>query len=650
MGVLVDATAAYPVAASLLGTSSWLQAERIEQRHLTPGRGLATFVRELAQLDLERLMSHPEDWPALAGLALVQPDDDQLAVRGRELGTVEDHTATLPVGPGSVPVWCGVPRVVASRLRTGRMPKLLEAYTFRPLGVVEGAKAVELPGGIVFDPRLDRPRRGHRYRDLPIALAAVGLLAKTGPLDGDDRAQAQRLKGGVKVARNVAAYGGPVEYNPSLRAHGAWGPDGKLAKPIHEEPGWLTDPVAGSLVVAGCELLLTLLEVLIERAGGSTAFVDTDAAYVPLSPDGGPITVEGRGADGAPIACEVGTLTATALVRILNRFGPIARSTGLRIPAQRLRRPDGKIFTVRSIFKVTDENLAPDDTWAQDLTCRAIAKKRYVLTRRGLGGEVISVKSSAHVIGTLANFRNDGTLDQDRIEEAWRVAPSLDGDRPILTAHLDLTEPVLQPLVLVHPRDWRALRTLRFSSTCLDGIRPFESVLVPFPLGRPRARLIASNEPDRTRRGGLTFRDPDGNAWSVRTPEQVGGFSGVGPSRVQVSPSLGDWVRDYMGSPEVLALGPDGEPCAERTSGPLRPLPVRVVSRRVGGQEPHRSRDEESVLGWDVQRAQRELGRSCRAPGCIEALSGRQRLWCERHRRYPGTRRAAWTQGKGGRT
>jgi len=118
----------------------------------------------------------------------------------------------------------------------------------------------------VFDPRLDRPHRGTRFRDLPTALAELDLRAKAGALTGLEPAQMRRLRGAVKVARNGAAYGGPSEFNATAEAHGAWGPDGKLPRQIHEEPGWLTDPVVGSLVVGGCELLLTILEALVQEA------------------------------------------------------------------------------------------------------------------------------------------------------------------------------------------------------------------------------------------------------------------------------------------------------------------------------------------------------------------------------------------------
>ena len=51
-----------------------------------------------------------------------------------------------------------------------------------------------------------------------------------------------------------------------------------------------------------------------------------------------------------------------------------------------------------------------------------------------------------------------------------------------------------------------------------------------------------------------------------------------------------------MSAPEPMSLGQDGAPCNERTIGPLTPMLVRVVARRVGGQEPHRRRNEEAVF------------------------------------------------------
>jgi hypothetical protein len=113
-----------------------------------------------------------------------------------------------------------------------------------------------------------------------------------------------------------------------------------------------------------------------------------------------------------------------------------------------------------------------------------------------------------------------------------------------------------------------------------------------------------------------------------------------------VVPSIRGWLTDFFRSPEHLTVGPNGRPCSELTVGPLEPLTVRITRRRYTGQEPHRRRDEEAVLGWDVQIGQLEVARTCQAPGCDAELVRRERRWCERHKRYPGTRRRAWVLGR----
>lgn len=128
---------------------------------------------------------------------------------------------------------------------------------------------------------------------------------------------------------------------------------------------------------------------------------------------------------------------------------------------------------------------------------------------------------------------------------------------------LDLSEPVLQPLIIGSPRDLRALRRLCFSSVNPSGMRPFDEVLIPWPLGMPRARLIA-NLPDSN---APTFRDPDGNPWVVRTSEGVEAFGDTSAARVQVVPTLGGWLREHITAPEPLTLGSDEQICGGGDEG-----------------------------------------------------------------------------------
>jgi hypothetical protein len=649
-GVLVDGTAAYPVVGALMGTTRWLQAERIEERLLTPGHGLASLLETLAALDVDRLLREPETWELLTCCLLVDPDDDVLAVRGRRPGDQEDRTTTTRIAKGRRPIWQTGPRVAASHLITGRMPRVLRAYSWSSRGIVPACMSVTLPGGIRFNPRQRRRRVGDSFKDLSLAISEMVLRARSGALEDLDALARERLAGAGKVARNAVAYGSAVEFNDSDRSHAVWGPHGRLPGSATEEPGSLADPAVGALATAGCELMLTLLELLVSSAGGTVAFVDTDAAFVLVTETGTPIEIEGRGSDGRGVPQTAGTITFPALVEILNRFRPLAEATRLSIPSYDVIH-DGNGYrlpsvqppgSLRSVFKVTSENLVDGDLWRPGTFCYATAQKRYMLARES-GERFTSPKPSAFVLGTLANFRPGGALDWDAVEDAWRIAPDLfEGIGHATPGAIDLSELVLQPMTMAAIRDWQGLGALRFSTQNPSGIRPFETVLVPVPLGEQRGRLVAHFEPDRTMWADLEFRDPRSKPWVIRTPGQLKLGTGAHGARVQIVPSLGEWLVGYFTNPEPMSLGPDGHACGGRTHGVLSPQAVRIDALRVAGQETHRRRDEESVVGWDRQEHQAEFARYCRAPGCRFVLTGRQRMWCDRHRQYPGGRRRDW--------
>ena len=648
---LPDVIAAYTAIGEFTLTNYWLQADHIEQRHFRPGHGLEGFVHRLASLTIEDLLTKPELWPELAGVGLVESNEDVLAVRGRAfeaghgLGRDDDSTILAPVAAGSVPIWQGLPDVVASFILTDRLPRILEAYTWAPVGVTPSARPVTLPGRVAWDPRLDR-RKGSSFPTLAGALAEIVLRCKDDALPGIDAPAGRRLGGCVKVARNGVSYGAAVEYNPGRRSHPMWGGTGHACGVVgttKEEPGELIDPPVGMLATSGCRLLLGLLERLVRDAGGHIAFMDTDAAAIVATPDGGDLipVPGGPHRDTDDREC-VRALSFDEVVEILDRFRPLAVATGLSIPAWRVRR-DGDAFTMErttpsradlhSLFKITSECLE-GDRWVRT-EALAVSTKRYVLFRRDAAGKPVSAKPSAHVLGTLANFRADGVVSWDTASEAWELGLSWLGVGPSpvpAPRHLDLTQPVLQPFAPNDPRDFRALGEARFTVERPGGFRPFEELLVPVPVGRGHGRIVAPAEPDPARWSHLELTDAKGRSWLAGTIAQVtAGILGLGRGRGArrlVATDLESWLGSYFERPELGTLGPDDAPCGPQTKGILRIRPIRIVRVHVAGAEPHRRRQEEAVLGWDVRVAQDVPGQSRICIGCGGALEGTARTWC----------------------
>lgn len=674
---LSDGIAAYPATGELLGTGRWPQAERIEQRHLRRGHGLEGFVRWLLSLTVADLLTKPGLWRELAGVAFVEPDGDLLAVRGRAfqagqgLGAETDETLLAPIAAGSQPIWEGLPDVVASKILTGRLPRMHEAYTWTPVGVPPGAKSVTLPGGVVWDPHLER-RFGSRFPTLVAALAEIGLRSKDGTLRGLDQDQQDRVGTCAKNARNGIAYGVAVEYNPSNRTHPMWGGTGRgslgVVGATKEEPGELVDPPVGMLATSGERLVLAILEHLVAEAGGSIMFMDTDSAAIVATPDGGELLAVPGGphVDAEGRECVL-ALSFDQVVVILDRFRPLALATELSLPAFRVRR-DGDGFRMQrtnpsranllSLFKVTSECI-DDGRWVRT-EALSVSTKRYVPFRRDEHGRPISIKPSGHVLGTLANFRLDGVVDWDGpggVARAWEFGLGLLGAGPDADPKdlgIDLSQPVLQPFVARDPRDFLALGTSRFTVDRPDGIRPFEELLVPVPVGRGRGRIVAPAEPNAGRWRAMIYTDAKGRPFRVGTIASVTrGIDGLGASRDQgvvMAQDLASWLGSYFTRPVSGAVGPDGETCSSETKGMLATRPVRVVRVHVAGAEPHRRRDEEAVLGWDVQLAQDVPGRSRICVGCGSSLAGRARRWCTRCRRRSGVDRTAWKRPTAKRT
>jgi hypothetical protein len=656
-GVLVDGTAFYPVVGALMGTGRFLHAERVEERRLTPGRGLERLRRRLEALAFsDELLDDPLiSWPDLVGVALIEPEDDVLTLRvlpDHERDPTAAVTLTAPVAEGSVPVWVALPEVVASARSTGRIPKLLRAYTWRAVGVVPGARAVTLPGGVTYDPALRVLRRGVRFSDLGLALAEAELR-----LRGSDDLRARRLRGALKVARSAASYGWPAEVNPSRAAHPAWTPEGK-AGVIREKPGAWADPPVAACVAAGGRLALAILERLVREAGGEVVRFDTDAATIVATPKGGEVALSSGEM--------VHALSFAEVVAILNRFGPLVAGVGLSIPAYLLEPLEGGGFRLHpceppgdlwSCFKLESENLQGGDRWTPGCEVLAVAEKRYAAFRRDRGLPR-AIKAMGHSIANLSNFRHEGRADWPAIIEAWdtgvlavergeasrdgllRAARSL-GYRDLAKA---MAEPVLQPIPLSDPRQWRALGKLRFSKANPERLRPFDTVLVPAVMGHglpwaPERVVVIPGERGST--GELLGRDTKGRTYSlVAFHRMMRGPAGP-PSRNRrlAVQDVGSWLAEYFARPEPGFCTPAGDPCGPETRGRLVPTPLRVVGRIVGGSEDIRWRLSEPAKGWSLHRRQETVASDptpCPAPGCTERVEGRRR-WCERHARTSGT-------------
>lgn len=114
----LDVRSMYPTVFTLLGLQRFLIAAQISHEEATEE------VRELLEtISLDHLFD-PKTWPALCGIVEVEPDgEDILPVRAKYA-----ESATRSIGLNYLesrePLWYSLPDVIASKLLTGKMPRI----------------------------------------------------------------------------------------------------------------------------------------------------------------------------------------------------------------------------------------------------------------------------------------------------------------------------------------------------------------------------------------------------------------------------------------------------------------------------------------------------------------------------------------------
>jgi len=287
--LLADFVSLYPTLAAIAGLWS----------HII-GRGFRVcdctqeFRHALDELGLECWQS-VNTWRGFTVIAEVEANDDILPVRAIYQSSSLMRTIGVN-GLNGATLWYHGLDIAASKLLTGRSPKIIRALRFIPGEPQQGLRPVRLAGSrATFDPRQDDffvhliELRTSAKKEAEVA-AKRGDVAKAKKL----RAEYLRLDAlarvfdddqkHLKVVAN-ACYGFFVEMNETKPADpvecNVYSYRGKepttrwLSKV--EEPGPYFHPLVATTITAGTRLMLAILEVLAKREGVLWMACDTDS-------------------------------------------------------------------------------------------------------------------------------------------------------------------------------------------------------------------------------------------------------------------------------------------------------------------------------------------------------------------------------------
>jgi hypothetical protein len=571
--ILTDFTSQYPTVNALFGNWSVLKASNIKFK------SCAGEVRKLLfKVKLEDTFD-PTFWKRLSFFALVKPDNDILPVRtvynGRTKNIGLNHLTS------NKPIWYAGPDLVASKLLTGRVPRVVKAIRMQVSGEQNKIRGTTLAGTVAIDPRKDD--------------FFVRVVEERNRLKPIDRPMSDFLK----VVGNSGSYGLFVQVDPDTlqkpKRVKVYAGEKTLSQPsryIEKTGPWYFPPIA-SLITSGGRLLLAMLEQCIHDARGSYLFCDTDSMCIVASEKGEPVPcvggnhkIEERDAIRALSFKQV-----KAIAKKFNRLNPYNPKF------------------VREILKIEDVNHVDGDTKKplRRLMGYAIAAKRYALYTLTKGNTSV-VKASGHGLGFLfapKKIQSDEKSEHESNEdvpqwvvEAWdwliRREFKLAAKNPTwlgLPAMMRMT--MTSPNVMRHNRpEW--LVPFNFF------LFPMISELGGYPpgIGKANFNFIVPFESDRskwTTLRGINLKD-----------EKIYRIAMVRDGRrdTVVPESFRIILRQYLQHPEVKSLAPDGSACRGNTQGLLRR--ETIVARIIAsiGKETDRSweqGEDPSILDFKLK-------------------------------------------------
>lgn len=276
--VYSDFLSMYPTVCTLMKLWRFVIAKKMTWRDAT------SEVRSFLERVTRNHLRQPAAWPNLCAIVQVDVDGDIFPVRA-EYGH-ESHYSTGTNCPRGEILWYTLPDCIASKLRTGKSPKVLKAIVFEPGEIQDGLAPIEVPVAIPGHApyRIDPARDDfyHRGIDLRNEVKAQLKIASAAEADALDT-----LQQFLKILINATSYGIFLELNVEDLVHPedmrCYGPAGKAFRvrlKQFEEPGSYFHPLLGTLITGAARLMLTLAELLTLEAGLDWAFCDTDSLAI----------------------------------------------------------------------------------------------------------------------------------------------------------------------------------------------------------------------------------------------------------------------------------------------------------------------------------------------------------------------------------
>mgnify|MGYP006281429247 CR=1 FL=1 len=567
--VYCDFLSMYPTVNTLLGLWPLITAREVEMVDATEeARQL------LEEVTLEKAFDS-STWTQLRFFAEIVPDGDILPLRTEYSEATKAKNIGVNRVSSEVPLWYSGPDLVASKLLSGKVPKVRRAFKLMGRGTQKGLRPIKLAGSVPVD-----PASGDFFRT--VIERRREAKQQSGP-------EAERVSRFLKILANSGSYGIFAEINRQTAgekkkkvqvvAPMATFPE-EVDRP--EEPGPYFFPPLAALTTAAARLMLAMLERAVTDLGGSYAFCDTDSMAIVATEAGGLLPCPGgfhQTPDGREAVLALSWAQVQEITRRFESLNPYGFSG--------------------SVLEIEGENF--HEGRQRELWALATSAKRYALFLHLEDGEVGFGKApSEHGLGHLLDPIQD---DRERwYLETWRQLRAVELEGEEFDAEW-LRIPAVSQTSVSSPHLLRPFADYNHERAYADQIKPFNFLLSAqvSPFGHP-----VGADPKRFHLVAPYMRDPP--AWArsqwmdVYSRCRFSVRTGLGSDAEKAClRSYREVLEGYRVHPEPKSAGPYGRPCGRETVGLLRRRYLQVVAVELIGKESNRMEDVQNGLvhDWD---------------------------------------------------
>jgi len=255
----LDFKSMYPTITLLMNLWNYLIAKKIDYKYCTQ-----ETQELLDNIKLEDVVK-PEIWGSLQVLVEIIPDEDILPVRTNYDPKSKMHTIGINKLTINKKIWYALPDIIASKILSGKSPKVIRAIKFIPIGKQDSLKKTSLLGSEI------NPSNENFIKKL---VEERQKVKESNP----QKAQA------LKIIVNATSYGIFIQLDPEEKKEEVdvySNENFSSSECVYEKPGEFFNPLVGVLITSGARLLLAMAELFTKNKGFNHAYMDTDSCFIP---------------------------------------------------------------------------------------------------------------------------------------------------------------------------------------------------------------------------------------------------------------------------------------------------------------------------------------------------------------------------------